>query len=356
MNQSAHDPETPPPSMGAPTPGHPADVFFESFLRLTPHTPITWTILAINLAAFVASLVYGVDWLHPSTDQLRRLGGNYAPWTTDGQLWRLAASMIIHGGVIHLVLTGVSLWSVGRFAERLVGHAGLAVAYIASGIAGAMSSAAWNPHVTSVGSSGAIFGLLGLILACFVRQRASIAPEVLRPLRRNTTLVVVANLALGFSLPTTVDNAAHVGGLAAGCLLGLILAQPLTVEGVRRRTRGALVTAAASLVLLSFAAAALPRYPDMPRELESTRVVEVAAHQAAAAAIQARLFGQIDDRALVLRLEGEALRPLQAERDHLLGLVHVPPFYRGHLEAAVRSLETRIQGYTMLCEATMGPR
>ena len=117
---------------------------------------------------------------------------------------------MVHAGVIHATLTGVSLFFVGRFVERLVGHAGMAVAYAVSGLGASLASVLVHPHAVSAGCSGAVFGLLGVILGWFARMRTSIPAEVLRPLRRNVVGITAANLAVGFEEPEKEDRVGQI--------------------------------------------------------------------------------------------------------------------------------------------------
>jgi uncharacterized spore protein YtfJ len=75
--------------------------------------------------------------------------------------------------------------------------------------------------VRSVGASGAIFGLFGILLA---------AGRVHHPVDRQSrgivsqlVVLVIINIALGFASGGSIDNAAHLGGLAAGLFIGALV-------------------------------------------------------------------------------------------------------------------------------------
>jgi len=71
-----------------------------------------------------------------------------------------------------------------------------------------------------------MFGVFGALLAYLTAQRGSVPPEVINRLRISTSIFVVYSLFYGFA-QAGIDNAAHVGGLAGGFLMGLIGARPL---------------------------------------------------------------------------------------------------------------------------------
>jgi rhomboid protease GluP len=86
----------------------------------------------------------------------------------------------------------------------------------------------WNPHVNSVGASGAIFGLIGGLFAFMRRENSGVPPTVVRDLRGSLLPFLVFSLVAGFGYPHT-DNAAHIGGLVGGWLAGHLLARSLHV-------------------------------------------------------------------------------------------------------------------------------
>ncbi|MCU0896094.1 MAG: rhomboid family intramembrane serine protease [Burkholderiales bacterium] len=218
-----------------------ADVDVRALL-LHPRAPITALLLALNVAMFVVMAIAGAGILVPQADVPIRWGSNFGPLTTGGEWWRLASSTFIHFGVVHLAVNLLALWDAGRLVERLYGSAHFLVLYLASGIAGALASVAWNPWVNSAGASGAIFGVFGALLAYLFDRRNGVPPAAMRSHAIVTGLFLAYSLAYGFA-GTNIDNAAHLGGLAAGFGLGFMLALPLA--GGRPAWRPASVGAAA---------------------------------------------------------------------------------------------------------------
>jgi len=143
-----------------------------------------------------------------------------------GQWWRLFTATFIHFGILHLALNMWALYLTGLTTERLYGSARFALLYVFAGLTGSIASLLWNPMVNSAGASGAIFGVYGGLLAFAILPRNGVPPAVMTE-QRNSTLVFAAyNLIYGAS-HAGIDNAAHVGGLLGGFLIGLALARPL---------------------------------------------------------------------------------------------------------------------------------
>lgn len=207
---------------------------------------VTPALVVANLAAFVAIIVQsGGTYVDP---QEMARWANAGLVTTRGEWWRLLTAAFLHWNLAHVALNMWALWHAGRLTERLYGSAAFLGLYLASGIIGSLASIAWNPTVVSAGASGAVFGVLGALLACMLREHG--LPRVLVKAHRWSTLTfVVLNLAFGAISPN-IDNAAHVGGLAAGFVLGWLLARPIRLDRRSDLTRSQ-VAAAASVVAVT---------------------------------------------------------------------------------------------------------
>jgi rhomboid protease GluP len=131
--------------------------------KLTPGATVTTVIVAANVLVFAVMAVAGVSLLHPLPASLLKWGGNYGPATLHGEPWRLATSMFVHGGLLHLAMNTWVFWYVGRLVERLLGPLAFSAAYLLAGLAGSIASLAVHPATVSVGASGAIFGLFGVL-------------------------------------------------------------------------------------------------------------------------------------------------------------------------------------------------
>jgi rhomboid protease GluP len=184
---------------------------------------VTQLIFGANIAVYLAMLLAGVSMLgNPSGQDLVHWGANFGPLTVSGQWWRLLTSVFVHGGLLHIAFNMWCLWDLGRLAESVYGHWTFAVVYLICGLSASLTSVWWNPVVLSVGASGAIFGIAGALIASFYLGEFSLPREAL-PLR---SLLIFAgyNLFFGAVIART-DNAAHIGGLAMGLILGTLMAK-----------------------------------------------------------------------------------------------------------------------------------
>jgi membrane associated rhomboid family serine protease len=190
---------------------------------------VTKALVAANILVFSAAGLAGAGFFVPNAEVLQAWGTNVGPLTTGGQWWRLVSSMFLHFGVFHLALNMWALYIGGRLAERLFGSWAFALLYFASGLAGSLASLIWNPAVNSAGASGAIFGVYGAMLAFFLRKHSAIPPAIINEQRWSGVAFIGFNLMNGFS-HAGIDNAAHLGGLSVGFVMGLVLARPLSLE------------------------------------------------------------------------------------------------------------------------------
>jgi rhomboid protease GluP len=197
-------------------------------LRGSPRlTPVTVGFVLANVAVFAVMLAFGAGLWHAPNDVQLAWGANFGPATKDGQWWRLGSAMFLHFGVLHLGMNMWALWDGGRLVERLYGHARLAFIYLGSGMAGnLLSLIVQGERAISGGASGAVFGVYGALMVCLARERGRVDPFEFRWLFGGVAVFSAATLALGFVI-TGIDNAAHIGGLASGALLGMALARPL---------------------------------------------------------------------------------------------------------------------------------
>ncbi len=186
---------------------------------------VTQAIFGINVAVFVAMALAGVSMLdNPSGQDLVRWGANYGPLTVSGQWWRLLTCVFIHGGLLHIGFNMWCLWSLGRLAESVYGHWTFGAVYLITGLSASLASLIWNPAILSVGASGAIFGIAGALIASFYLGEFSLPRAALSGTLCSVVVFVGYNLFFGAVIART-DNAAHVGGLLMGLLLGALIAK-----------------------------------------------------------------------------------------------------------------------------------
>lgn len=142
-----------------------------------------------------------------------------------GQLYRLLTAALVHASLVqmplHLVGNLYGIWIAGPLVERLYGRWRMLAFYIVFAIAGSLASFALDfESQLSVGASGALFGLFGLVVSALLIQRPSLGPAT-RAIAINFALLIGLNLYIG-ATSSFVDNMAHIGGLAAGLWFGLL--------------------------------------------------------------------------------------------------------------------------------------
>ena len=140
----------------------------------------------------------------------------------DKEYYRLITCMFLHDGIDHIFNNMIVLYLMGSYLEQHVGSLRYLVIYFSSGILAGCTSMVYNmvqnAYISSVGASGAIFGLTGGILGVVLLQRKNGRDMDLKRL----ILAIFLSLYSGFMEPY-VDNAAHVGGFVAGFLITIIL-------------------------------------------------------------------------------------------------------------------------------------
>jgi rhomboid protease GluP len=169
-------------------------------VALVTRTPRAWVVpslVGINIAVLAAMAVAGVDPWSPSSDQLLRWGANYAPLNSRGHWWRFVTAMFVHGGALHLCMNMLVLLQIGPLVERLLGNRAFALAYLVSGACASVASIAWNSYAISVGASGAILGVFGVLVVYLARYGESIPADVSVPLYKNVVIFIALNVAVG---------------------------------------------------------------------------------------------------------------------------------------------------------------
>jgi membrane associated rhomboid family serine protease len=207
-------------------PGDPREtaVSLQDMLRARlPRLIVTPAILAGIVAVFLAMAVTSGE-LGLSSRTLIHWGAQFGPAIAIGQWWRLLTAMWLHANPLHLALNALFLWRFGSYVERLLGHVVFLIVYLLAGVMASVVSLQFQAsNGLSVGASGALFGLVGVLLMVAMTSRgSSVLGDMLAELRPNLISVVGINLMLGFMVQG-IDNAAHLGGIGAGLFLGWLV-------------------------------------------------------------------------------------------------------------------------------------
>ena len=180
---------------------------------------VTYAIIVINVLVFIAMGTSGVSFISPTGEDIVKWGGNFLPLTVSGDWWRLITCVFVHIGIIHLLFNMYALYAIGVYLERMLGKIRYATAYLCTGVFASLASLWWHKMpIASAGASGAIFGMYGVFLALL--STSLIPKQVRKQLLQSIGIFVFYNLAYG--LKSGVDNAAHIGGLLSGLVIGYI--------------------------------------------------------------------------------------------------------------------------------------
>lgn len=202
------------------------DTFINVLFSRVETAAVTRALVVANAVIFALLALACMSPLLIPSELLIRVGGNFAPLVQKDQPWRLLTALFLHGGLLHVGLNMLALHQAGQVVERLYGRLGFAVLYLVAGLLGNLASLWWKPGPVSVGASGAIFGVYGALLSYLLLQRGSVPNEIFREMRSGTLGFIGYSLFAGFSIPG-IDNAAHLGGLLGGLVMGAALARPL---------------------------------------------------------------------------------------------------------------------------------
>ncbi len=147
---------------------------------------------------------------------LIRYGSGYSGLTLPlREWWRIVTPVFLHGGLLHFIFNSMALVQLGPLVEDEFGTERLAAIYIACGVAGsAASQFIWHSH--TVGASGALCGLLGLLLVHGWRIGGVYGQRLKSVMLQNVILMI------GISLLPGIDKINHLGGFLAGCALGFV--------------------------------------------------------------------------------------------------------------------------------------
>ena len=181
---------------------------------------VTYGILAVTVAIGISTLI------NPgSANFFFELFALDKRALAEGEYWRLLTVTLVHGGLMHLLFNMYALYIVGPIVEAMYGRVLFLAFYLLSAALGSVASYLFVP-APSVGASGAVFGLFGILFVSTWRHKPALGRQA-RALTGQIGILIAFNLALGFGLGgafgVRIDNAAHVGGLIAGAWLGFAL-------------------------------------------------------------------------------------------------------------------------------------
>ncbi len=193
--------------------------------RIMGIIPIPSTATSAIVAVTIA--LYGISWYMTATsgamqamggisgEVLWRLGAK-SPAIREGQWWRLVTAIFLHAGLFHIGMNLWCLFDLGPEVESLFSTAKFVVFYLVTGVLGFVLSLWWRPMGMSIGASGSICGLIGILIGASFHHG-----HLGKAYRGQLWRWIIYIAIFGIFLP--VDNAAHFGGLIAGIVLGYVV-------------------------------------------------------------------------------------------------------------------------------------
>jgi len=303
------------------------DQFREALRARTRWAFVTPALIAGNVTVLVLMLARPGALGDPAT--LANWGGNYWLGTRNGEWWRLATSMFVHAGMFQLLVNVAGLTQIGLILERLVGRVIVVAVFLTAGVFASLVNLITHPMAMSIGASGAIFGLYGLLAASSIwgmRHRS----DVTMPLRAATRLVPGAVVFILYNLANdSVGTAGEFTGLFVG--------------------RVAHVMAAAVVMAVS-AAIPLRGVTDVKPEIKRTVAAEdrmAVAYQKAAERFKS---GGMTAEALALLIDGTIIPELQVTDARLKALVGVPEEHQPLVANAEEYVRLRSESWRLRSE------
>jgi rhomboid protease GluP len=218
---------------------------------LIPHARFTtMVILLINTGLYIAMMIHmqaGGQGMSFDFDvkTLVEFGAKYGPFMVQGEWWRLVTAGFLHGGLFHILMNSWVLFDLGAQTEESYGTSRYLAIYFAATVAGFLNSFYWNPMTPSIGASAGITGLIGAMIALGVRDRTSYGAA----LRSFYMRWVIYILLMGLLPFFATDNAAHIGGIVGGFVIGYVAGTPGRSQIVERLWQ---VLAGIALALTAF--------------------------------------------------------------------------------------------------------
>ena len=180
---------------------------------------LVYVLIGICLVMFLLETLLGGS---TNSAVLIELGAKYNPLIlSENEWWRIASSMFLHIGALHLLTNMLSLYYLGTLTEQVFGHRRFFLIYLLGGVVGGLASFAFSENL-SAGASGAIFGLFGALLYFGI-----VYPKLFwRTIGNGLIVILLINLVISFSASHVIDVFAHLGGLVGGFAVSLLVGLP----------------------------------------------------------------------------------------------------------------------------------
>ncbi|HMF98655.1 MAG TPA: rhomboid family intramembrane serine protease [Vicinamibacterales bacterium] len=338
--------------------------FYAALRTRTPFAFVAWTGAAISLLVGLG-LMFGAAPM-ADADALVRSGANLGIRTTNGEWWRLLTACFVNASVLQLIANVLVVAQVGALLERLVGRLVPAAVYLSAGVATGLANVASGPIEVTVSSSGAAFGLYGLLAAVVITQQVcelfdrrkpdeGEIVELLEPaLEKDVPIPLAALKKLGigaalFALYTMLVSTGEFRGFAAGLAYGVMLA-PLRIDRkpTPRRVGIAAAISATAAVALAFP---LRNIADVKPEIARVFAAEEHTTKTYQATYEAFTKGRATADTLARVADGTNIAELKAVDARLAALTHVPPEHEHLVSDARDYLRLRCEAWRLRADA-----
>ncbi|WP_316820278.1 rhomboid family intramembrane serine protease [Pedobacter gandavensis] len=321
---------------------------FKSFLSIfVPEKGyiVTPVLLNLNLLVFILMVLTGVSAFDPDGESLIRWGANFKPITTAGEPWRLLTNCFLHIGIFHLLMNMYGLVFIGAILEPYLGKTRFAAAYFLTGIGASAASLWWHDMTISAGASGAIFGMYGVFLALLTTD--FIHKDMRKSLLTSISVFVGYNLLNG--IKGGIDNAAHIGGLLTGLIMGYALIPSLNKPHVFKLKLNTILLLTVFLFFTSFMVYNQSSYDFAKYEAKINAFVRnesqaMEVYSLPADVSEVELMYEIKDRGIYYWNENIKL---VTELDKL----YLPELIHKKNEALIKYCELRIKCYELMYKA-----
>lgn len=361
--------------------------FRDALRERTPWPLVMPALVAVNVIVFLMMGLGSTPTTEP--ESLVAWGASFGPRTTNGEWWRLVASMFVHPGFFQLLVNCAALVQLGLILERLVGHITFAAVYVAAGVLASLVSLSDYPMAVSAGASGAIFGLYGLLLASSAwaaihrapaervepppvalgtfgfrelpqaepvdtrganEDDSHLPPSVVMTLTAAKRLAPVAALFLLYNMVSGgLGGGAELAGLAAGFICGIVLTSGVSVS--TPPVRRVAVTMAVTVMVAVASAVPLRGVTDVRPEIARVLAVEERTASAYESAVQQFKLGTVTPEALAQMIERKIAPEITAMQARLKTLGRVPPEHQQVLASAQEYLRLRDESWRLRAAA-----
>ena len=177
---------------------------------------VAYALVAISIAAFVLQVIGSGGANDTASSWAFQEGVLFGPLVDSGEWWRLVTSGFLHDGPIHLLFNMIGVFFLGQLLEPRLGPIRFAALYFASLLMGSLGVMLLSPEKTTLGASGAVFGLLGAAFMLLRRQGVDPMQTFIGP-------ILILNIIITFAYSNTISVGGHLGGLAGGGLAALVI-------------------------------------------------------------------------------------------------------------------------------------